>query len=85
MREKFPTDKLSQPEDFKTFIAQKAFDTWAKENQTFIQDVQNLIHEMMMFEIKYGTKILYEIDKTPQELPVGRSLGKEFIDITKTI
>lgn len=78
-KEPYPTDKLSQPEDFKTFIAQKHFDKWAKENQTFIQDIQNLIHEMMMFEIKYGTKILYEIDKTPPQQ--SRELGKEFVDI----
>ncbi len=70
---------MKQPDDFKQFIAQKAFDKWAKENQTFIQDIQNLIHEMMMFEIKYGTKILYEIDKTPP--PQGRNLGKEFVNI----
>ena len=70
---------MQQPEKIKQFIAQKAFDKWASENQTFIDDIQDLIHEMMMFEMKYGTKILYEIDKTPP--PKGRGLGKEFKSI----
>lgn len=70
---------MTQPQDFKTFIAQKAFDKWASENQTFIQDIQDLINEMMMVEIKYGIRILYEIDKTPPQK--SRELGKEFMNI----
>lgn len=70
---------MKHTDNFKQFIAQKAFDKWADENKIFIEDLQNLIDEMMMFEVKYGTKILWEIDKSPQKQ--GRALGKEFVNI----
>jgi hypothetical protein len=70
-----PSKKIQQ------FVVQKAFEKWADSNKTFIEDIQNLCHEMMMFEIKYGTKILYEIDKTPPSK--GRESEKEFVDILK--
>jgi len=70
-----PSKKIQQ------FVAQKAFEKWADSNKTFIEDLQNLCHEMMMFEIKYGTRILYEIDKTPPQQ--GRELGKGFVHMLK--
>jgi hypothetical protein len=52
-----PSDKI------KELILKKEFKKWADENQTFINDLHDLISQMLMFEIKYGTKILYEIQK----------------------
>lgn len=65
-------EEIKQPEQFKQFIVQKAFGNWASENKTFINDLQNLIQKMIMFEVKYGKKILYEFDKTPSKQ--GRGL-----------
>lgn len=54
---------VQKKDDIKDFLMQKAVEKWTKENKQFIDDVQNLIHEMVMFEIKYCTKILYDIKK----------------------
>jgi len=45
------------------FLLEKTTQQWLKDNETFHEDICNLINEMMMFEIKYGTKILYSFDK----------------------
>lgn len=49
--------------DVKKFLLEKATQRWLEENKTFYEDICNLINEMMMFEIKYGTKILYSFNK----------------------
>lgn len=56
--------------DVKKFLLEKATQKWLEENKMFYEDMCNLINEMMMFEVKYGTKILY-------------SFEKKFTDITK--
>ena len=43
----------------KKFLLKKDTQKWLNENITFYKDICNLINEMMMFEIKYGIKILY--------------------------
>ena len=49
------------------FLMKKEFEKWADGNQTFMNDLHSLLSEMMMFEIKYGTKILYDFEKPKKE------------------
>lgn len=74
---------MKHTDNFKQFIAQKAFDEWANNNETFIEDIKNLINEMMMFEMNHGIKILWEIDKSPKKH--GDGLEKDFINIIKLL
>jgi hypothetical protein len=62
-----PSKKLAE------FIVKKEFQKWADQNGQLIEDIQNLFNEMMMFEIKYGMKILYQVEKPKQ--PDGRGYG----------
>lgn len=48
---------MKEAEELKQFLAQKAFDKWAKENQLFIRDLRNLLEEMVMFEAMHGVQI----------------------------
>jgi hypothetical protein len=52
-----PSKKIAE------FVVKEEFRKWADQNGTFIEDLVNLCNEMIMFEIKYGTKILYEFEK----------------------
>lgn len=54
-----PSQKLAE------FIVREEVKEWLDGNNTFSEDLQSLIHEMVMFELKYGIKILYSFNKQP--------------------
>jgi hypothetical protein len=60
MKDKAPIKKLME------FLLQKEFESWADKNPTFIEDIDELIHRMVVFEMKYGIRILYEMEKGPK-------------------
>lgn len=63
---------MKEQQKLAQFIAQKAFDKWADENQLFIRDFRKLAEDMVMFEAMHGVKI------RPQfEMPKGKE-GRKF-------
>jgi hypothetical protein len=74
---KKPSQKLVK------FLLKKEVKKWADENKGFIEDVQNLCHEMVMFEMKYGTKVLYSFEKPLKK--EGRGIGKDFTNLQDII
>jgi len=41
----------------KEFLLRKEFIKWSENNHDIVDDIINLINELMMFDIKYGTNI----------------------------
>lgn len=54
---------MKPSQELTEFIVRKEVKKWLDNNKTFTQDLQNLIHEMVIFETKYGIKILYNFGK----------------------
>lgn len=64
---------MAKQDELKQFIAQKAFDKWADDNQRFIEDLHKILEDMVMFEAMHGHRIRPMFE--PYEPPQGRNLG----------
>lgn len=64
---------MKKQEELKQFLAQRAFDKWADDNQIFISDLRDLLEEMVMFEAKHGIKVHPNFEHYKK--PEGRRLG----------
>ena len=48
------------------FLLRKEFINWSKNNPDIVDDIINLVNELMMFDIKYGTNISKSFKKRYQ-------------------
>jgi len=53
-------------EDFKEWLLTKQVQKWMDNNKSFCDDIQKLVSECLLFEVKYGFGVALNLKK-PQE------------------
>ena len=59
------------------FCFEKEKQKWMDNNKTFVADLHRMVLEMVMFEVKYGVRILYEFDKAERPKVYGRGIAEK--------